>query len=145
MKYVSKITGTSHQVFGKDKDMKENKLAVGLRMPIRIHEKVEQYHVNANTSMSQVMLAGIDTMLDILNSGDVELIQKIKTLSPQINVLELKKATKQAEEAIIKEKFSVGLKRLEKLIKTAWQNPSGGTPPWQNVKKKLITLIVCVN
>ena len=115
MKYISEITGTSHQVFGKDKDMKENKLAVGLRMPIRIHEKVEQYHVNANTSMSQVMLAGIDTMLDILNSGDVELIQKIKTLSPQINVLELKKATKEAEEAIIKEKFSMSLKRLEKL------------------------------
>jgi len=115
LKYLSKITGTSHKVYGKDKDMKENKIAVGLRMPIRVHEKVEQYHVNTNASMSQIMLAGIDTMLDILNSGDVELIQKIKTLSPQINVLELKKATKEAEEAIIKEKFSASLKRLEKL------------------------------
>ena len=145
MKYVSKITGTSHQVFGKDKDEKENKLAVGLRMPIRIHEKLEKYSVDTGASMSQVMMASINTMMDILNSGDINLINEIKSLSPQINVFELKKATKEAEEAIIKEKFSVGLKRLEKLIKTAWQNPSGGTPPWQNVKKKLITLIVCAN
>jgi len=119
MKYVSKITGTSHQVFGKDKDEKENKLAVGLRMPIRIHEKLEKYSVDTGASMSQVMMASINTMMDILNSGDINLINEIKSLSPQINVFELKKATKEAEEAIIKEKFSVGLKRLEKLIKTA--------------------------
>ncbi len=115
MKYISKITGISHQVFGKDKDEKENKLAVGLRMPIRIHQKLEKYSVDTGVSMSQVMMASINTMMDILNSGDIDLINEVKTLSPQIKVFELKRATKEAEEAIIKEKFSASLKRLEKL------------------------------
>ena len=115
MKYISKITGTSHQVFGKDKDEKENKLAVGLRMPIRIHEKLEKYSVDTGVSMSQVMMESINAMMNILNSEDVDLIQKIKISSPKINMFELKKATKEAEEAVIKEKFSASLKRLEKL------------------------------
>tara|TARA_B100000700_G_C14900656_1_gene787220 strand:+ start:506 stop:856 length:351 start_codon:yes stop_codon:yes gene_type:complete len=115
MKYKSQITGKTIKAYGQKVsrlDYKAPRISLSVRVPINYYEKLEAYHVATGESISKITNEFINVMADILNSEDVDLIHKVKTVSPEIKLLELKKETKETEKRL---SFAINLRRLEKL------------------------------